>query len=69
MYFWKYEGSKVYFDFALANLVLYDDGNPYHYIISCFVDLEKAYDRVDRVKLFESFALQLGLDLGTVRLL
>ncbi len=38
-------------------------------IVACFVDLEKAYDRVDRVKLFEAFALQLGLDLGTIRLL
>ena len=38
-------------------------------MISTFVDLQKAYDKVDQVKLYTAFAQQLGLDLGTVRLL
>ena len=38
-------------------------------VVSVFVDLAKAYDRVDRVKLFTSFAQKLGLDMGTIRLL
>ena len=38
-------------------------------VISVFVDLEKAYDRVDRNKLYTAFVLQLGLDIATVKLL
>ena len=38
-------------------------------VVSVFVDLAKAYDRVDRVKLYTSFAQKLGLDMGTIRLL